>query len=66
MEGLALRICLEIIPEQVDVSLRALNLDAIMEEAGGLEETQRRLKEVLNNVKELKGRIMFFVDDQNM
>jgi len=63
VEGLALRISQGIVPEQVDVSLRALNLDAIMEDADGLEEMQGRLQEVLNNVKELKGRIIFFIDE---
>jgi len=63
VEGLALRILQGIVPESVDVSLRALNLDAIMEEADGLEEMQARLKEALDNVKELKGRIIFFIDE---
>lgn len=63
VEGLALRISQGIVPEQVDVSLRALNLDAIMEDADGLEEMQDRLKEVIGHAKELKGRVIFFIDE---
>jgi len=63
VEGLALRIAQGVVPESVDCSLRALNLDAIMDEADGLDEMQARLKEVLDNVKELKGRVIFFIDE---
>jgi len=63
VEGLALRISQGIVPESVDVSFRALNLDSIMAEADGLQQMQARLQEVLNEVKELKGRIIFFIDE---
>ena len=63
VEGLPSRISLGIAPEEVDVSLSALNSDVMMEDAGWLEETQGRFQEVLNNLKELRSRIAFFIDE---